>query len=53
LVSTTLASATTTYAHDGDGVRTQASTGTQEEEQTNFLWDVNQPLPELVRESSA
>ena len=52
LRSTTLASETTTYAYDGDGVRTQAATGTQDEDKTDFLWDLNQPLPELVREST-
>lgn len=47
LTSTTLASTTTTYAYDGDGVRLNAATGSQT---TNYLWDVNNGLPQLALE---
>jgi len=41
---------TTTYSYDGDGVRLQASTGSQANKKTNFLWDVNEVLPQLAVE---
>ncbi len=50
LKTTTLASTTTTYTYDGDGKRLQASTGTQASKKTNFLWDVNQGLPQIALE---
>lgn len=49
--TTTSGNTTTTYAYDGDGTRLQASTGTQAAKKTNFLWDVNGGLAQLVRES--
>ena len=52
LKSTTLAPTTTTYTYDGDSIRTQASTGTTNQSKTNFTWDVNHALPEVVREAS-
>jgi len=50
LKSTTQGSTTTTYAYDGDGVRLQASTGAQANKKTNYLWDVNDALPQLAQE---
>jgi RHS repeat-associated protein len=50
LKTTTQGSTTTTYLYDGDGVRLQASTGAQANRKTNFLWDVNQALPQLAQE---
>jgi RHS repeat-associated protein len=41
LLSTTSGSTTTTHSYNGDGLRLQASTGTQASKKTNFLWDVN------------
>lgn len=41
---------TTAYTYDGDGKRLQASTGSQASKKTNFLWDVNQGLPQIVLE---
>lgn len=52
LKTTTLAPTTTTYTYDGDGVRTQASTGTTNQLKTNFIWDVNHTLPQVARESN-
>jgi len=50
LKTTTQGSTTTTYSYDGDGVRLQASTGTQANKRTNFLWDVNDGLPQVALE---
>jgi len=47
LKSTTDAGTTITYAYDGDGVRTQA---TGSGSTTNYLWDVNNALPQLALE---
>ena len=52
LKTTTLSPTTTTYTYDGDGIRTQASTGTADAEKTNFIWDVNRELPQVVREEN-
>jgi RHS repeat-associated protein len=52
LKTTTLSPTTTTYTYDGDGNRTQASTGTTSQSKTNFTWDVNLELPQVIRESS-
>ena len=41
---------TTTYTYDGDGVRLQASTGTSAANKTNFVWDLNQGLPQVALE---
>ena len=41
---------TTTYTYDGDGLRLQASTGTQASKKTNFDWDINAALAQLVAE---
>jgi RHS repeat-associated protein len=41
---------TTTYSYDGDNNRLQASTGTLASQKTNYLWDTNQPLPQLALE---
>ncbi|MGH3133057.1 MAG: DUF6531 domain-containing protein [Gaiellaceae bacterium] len=48
--TTALGSTTTTYAYDGDGIRLQASTGTQANRTINFLWDVSFGLPQLALE---
>jgi|GEM_PF-2749284 len=50
LKSTTQGNTTTTYLYDGDGVRLQASTGAQANRKTNFLWDVNDGLPQIAQE---
>jgi RHS repeat-associated protein len=50
LKTTTQGNTTTTYAYDGDGVRLQASTGSQANKKTNFLWDVNGGLPQVAVE---
>ena len=42
---------TTTYTYDGDGKRLQASSGSQASKKTNYLWDPNAPLAQLVREA--
>lgn len=52
LKTTTLSPTTTTYTYDGDGIRMQASTGPADTEKTNFTWDVNRELPQVVREAS-
>ena len=44
---------TTTYAYDGDGNRLQASTGAAASDKTNYTWDVNGGLPQLVTETEA
>ena len=50
-LKTTVASGTTTaYAYDGDGVRLQASTGNGTNQKTNFVWDLNQGLPQVALE---
>ncbi|MFN8222177.1 MAG: LamG-like jellyroll fold domain-containing protein [Gaiellales bacterium] len=50
--TTVSGSTTTTYTYDGDSVRTQASTGTTAASKTNFIWDINNNLPMLARESN-
>jgi RHS repeat-associated protein len=50
LKTMTAGSTTTTYTYDGDGRRVQASTGSAANKNTKFVWDVNRPLPELLRE---
>jgi RHS repeat-associated protein len=50
LATTTLGNTTTTYTYDGDGVRLQASTGSQANKKTNYDWDPNARLPQLVAE---
>jgi RHS repeat-associated protein len=50
LVSTTSGSATTTYRYDGDGMRLEATTGSQGSQKTAYLWDPNGRLPELAVE---
>jgi RHS repeat-associated protein len=50
LASLTQAGTTTTYTSDGDGLRLQASTGAQATKKTNFDWDVNAALPQLLGE---
>lgn len=50
LTSTVSGSTTTAYIYDGDGVRLQASTGTQANKKTNFVWDVNQPNAQVALE---
>jgi RHS repeat-associated protein len=47
LVSATTAGTTTTYSYDGDGNRTQASIGSQASDKTNYLWDLNNDMPQL------
>jgi len=48
--TTTQGSTTTTYLYDGDGKRLQASTGSQANKKTNFLWDVSRALPQIALE---
>lgn len=50
LRSTAQGGTTTTYAYDGDGVRLRASTGSQANRTTDFLWDVNGGLPQIASE---
>jgi RHS repeat-associated protein len=50
LKTTTQGNTTTTYAYDGDGVRLQAATGTQNNKRMNFLWDLNAALPQIALE---
>jgi len=50
LKTTTQGNTTTTHTYDGDGVRLQASTGSQASKKTNFLWDLNGGLPQLALE---
>jgi RHS repeat-associated protein len=50
LASTTLSGSTIDYAYDGDGVRLEADAGPNPADITEYLWDTNSPLPELVRE---
>jgi RHS repeat-associated protein len=45
--STTSGTTTITYSYDGDGTRQQEQSGSTV---TKFLWDVNNPLPELALE---
>jgi RHS repeat-associated protein len=49
---TTLAkgNTTTTYSYDGEGNRLQASTGSSASKKTNYLWDTNNPLPQVALE---
>jgi RHS repeat-associated protein len=49
MTSTTAAGTTTNYSYDGDGNRLQALDGTT----TNYLWDVNNQMPQLATESNA
>ncbi|MGH3078100.1 MAG: DUF6531 domain-containing protein [Gaiellaceae bacterium] len=48
--TTTQGSTTTTYAYDGDDLRVQASTGSQANRRTSFLWDMNGGLPQIALE---
>ena len=50
LKSTTSGTTTTTYTYDGDGHRMSAATGAQANKTTKFLWDLNRPVPQLIRE---
>lgn len=50
LKTTTLSGTTTTYSYTADGRRTQATTGVGPANTTNYLWDTNQPLPQLAIE---
>jgi RHS repeat-associated protein len=51
LQSITQGSTTTVYRYDGDGLRLQASTGSQANKKTNYEWDINAGgVPELVAE---
>ncbi len=50
LASTRLGNTTTTYAYDGDGLRTLASTGNQANKKTQYDWDPNAGLAQLVAE---
>ena len=50
LKAMTTSGTTTTYTYDGDGRRVQASTGSAANKKTNFVWDPNRAIPELVRE---
>jgi RHS repeat-associated protein len=50
LKTMTASGTTTTYTYDGDGRRVQASTGSAANKNTKFVWDVNRPLPQLIRE---
>jgi RHS repeat-associated protein len=50
IVSTASSSTATTYRYDGDGARLEASTGASPAQKTSYLWDPNEPLPELAVE---
>ncbi|HEX6701714.1 MAG TPA: DUF6531 domain-containing protein [Gaiellaceae bacterium] len=51
IVSTTSGSTTTTYTYNGDGLRLQASTGSQASKKTNYLWDVaTEGVPQIALE---
>jgi RHS repeat-associated protein len=50
LKTATSGSTTTTYLYDGEGNRLQASTGALATQKTNFFWDTNNALPQLVLE---
>ena len=50
IASTTLSSTTTAYTYDGAGTRTLASTGTEASKNTNYDWDPNGAMPQLVAE---
>ena len=50
LASTRLGNTTTTYTYDGDGLRTLASTGNQANKKTQYDWDPNAGLAQLVAE---
>ena len=52
LRTTTQGSTTTTYAYDGGGKRLRASTGTQNSQITNLLWDPSFTVPQLARETN-
>lgn len=49
-VSTTQGLKTITYSYDGNGNRTQASSGSSAAQVTNYQWDINARLPEVVAE---
>jgi RHS repeat-associated protein len=48
MTSSTVGGATTSYAYDGDGNRVASSSLSAT---TNYLWDVNNSLPQLVSET--
>ena len=50
LKTTTQGNTITTYLYDGDGVRLHASTGSQANKKTNFLWDTSFGLPQVALE---
>jgi RHS repeat-associated protein len=50
MTSATAGSTTTIYTYDGDGTRLSSSTGTQVGDTTNFVWDVNNSLPQIALE---
>ena len=50
LASTSAGGTTLTYSYDGDGKRLSESDGTNT---TRFLWDANQPLPQLAIERNS
>jgi RHS repeat-associated protein len=49
LTSATLSGATTNYTDDGDGNRLSSTTGSTT---TDYLWDTNNPLPQLATETN-
>jgi RHS repeat-associated protein len=49
LTSATVGGVTTSYGYDGDGNRLTATTGATT---TGYLWDTNNPLPQLALERS-
>jgi len=50
LRSATIGATTETYAYSGDGTRRSASTGSQPNKTTKFIWDRNFALPQLALE---
>jgi RHS repeat-associated protein len=50
LATRTQGGTTTTYSYNGDGLRFEASTGTQASKKTRFDWDPSGGLPQLVAE---
>jgi RHS repeat-associated protein len=53
LIQSQQTGSTTTYAYDGDGKRAQATVSSPLPKTTNYVWDANAALPELVLERDA
>jgi RHS repeat-associated protein len=50
-LSTTDAGQTVTYSYDGDGKRLSGTVSGQSPSATTYVWDINWPLNQLIRES--